>query len=334
MIPIFFPYTYISDPVAEAVAACFGHFMVYQPLADRLPLTMQAWVDQGVITIRIPVREYETELASAAENYMQWADLTIGNTGLHPGSLKTLKASAPLTDPSLSSHIVAEVKEQAGSAISDQPPDPVLKSRIFLYFAQTFDQQSAELDDVLEKFEKKKQGLIQDLKAEADTLANEFKKDSNNIPDANTDYLIPERLEAWSRLFLKDRTPPDLFVTHRLAVVEQLLDAAPRSEKILNVEGIPRSHQTSRAPTAWQDEFLAYLYEIINKKWHKTFIEKLPKLEFPFSDNAIALEIYLVPNQNALQLFSRASGMKDPGTDLIASPRAGAMNTLVCLVQP
>ena len=41
MKPIYFPYTYISDPAAEAVAACFGQFIVYRPLSDKLPLSMQ-----------------------------------------------------------------------------------------------------------------------------------------------------------------------------------------------------------------------------------------------------------------------------------------------------
>ena len=54
MKPIYFPYTYISNQVAGAVAACFGRFMIYQPLADRLPPTMRSWVEKGVIEIRIP----------------------------------------------------------------------------------------------------------------------------------------------------------------------------------------------------------------------------------------------------------------------------------------
>ena len=333
MTPIFFPYTYISDQVAEAVAACFGRFMVYQPFADRLAATMQPWADEGVIDIRVPVQGDEGELATAAKNYMKWADLNIGSTGINPSSLKTLKASAQLLDSSLSSHIVAEVKSQAGSSTNDTSPGPVKRSKIFLYFAQKFDQQSAELNGVLEEFDQKEQDLIKDLKTEEDTFADELKKESGNIPDANTDYLIAERLEAWVRILLNDRTPPELFVTHRVAVLEHLLDAAPRSEKILDVQTIPRVNRTNRAPTPWRDKILPYLTEIIRNKWEAASIEKVPDLGLPPAENTIALKIYLVPNQNARQFFCHAAGIKDPRADL-TSPVSGAINTLLCLVEP
>ena len=333
MIPVYFPYTYISDQAAEALAACFGRFMVYQPLADRLPTTMQPWTDEGVIDIRIPVQGDERQLATAAKNYMKWADLNIGSTGINPSSLKTIKASARLLDSSLSSHIVAEVKRQAGSSTNDTSPDPVIRSRIFLYLAQKFDQQNAELDGVLEEFEEKEQALIRDLKTEADTLADELKKDSGKIPDANTDYLIAERLEAWVRILLNDRTPPELFVTHRGPVLAHLLDAAPRSEKILDVQTIPVVNRTNRTPTLWRDEIFSYLSEIIKNQWDAASIEKVPDLELPPAENTIALKIYLVPNQNARQLFCHAAGIKDPGPDL-TSAVSGATNTLLCLVEP
>ena len=333
MIPVYFPYTYISNPIAEAVAACFGHFIVYQPLADRLPETMTPWVDRGVIDIRVPVQGNDPELASAAKNYLEWANLNIGNTGTNPSSLKTLQASAPLLDPSLSSHIIAEIKKKVASSTGNQSPDPVLTSRVFLHFAQKFDQQSTELDNVLKEFEKKERDLIQDLKVEEDTLTAELKKDSGNIPDANTDYLIAERLEAWTRLLLKDPTPPDVFVTHRPAVAAHMLEAAPRSEKILDVKTIPQFDRTNRTRAAWQDELISYLSEIISNEWGDTAIKKMPDLKLPPGENTVALKIYLVPEQNALQLFRCVTGMPDPGRDLPLKG-TGAMNTLVSLVDP
>src|SRR5210317_1109557 len=142
MNPIYFPYTYISNPVAEAMAACFGRFTIYQPLSDNLPLSMQPWVDKGLIDIRIPVKGDTDELISAAEDFRNWAQLNVGSSGINPASLKTLRASAPHWGASLSSQIVAEVKKQINRSATDKSSDPVLAARIFLYFAQEFDQQS------------------------------------------------------------------------------------------------------------------------------------------------------------------------------------------------
>ncbi len=332
MKPIYFPYTYISNPVAEAMAACFGRFTVYQPLSDNLPLPMQPWVDKGLIDIRIPVKGDTQKLVSVAENFRNWAQLNIGSSSINPASLKTLKASAPPLGTSLSSQIVAEVKKQINRSATDKSSDPVLAARIFLYFAQEFDQQSQELDHVLEEFQKKEQDLIQDLKMEEDALAAEFKKEPGHMPDVNTDYLIAGRLEAWTRILLKDEQPSELFVTHSKAVVEQLLDTAPTAEKILDFEAIPKLTTATIEAALWQEQLMSYLTDIVEKKYTSASGAKTEAFNIPTAKNSVSLKIYLVPNQNCTQFFCRGAGIKGPEPDP-ACPTAGGRNTLLGLVE-
>ena len=333
MKPIYFPYTYISNPVAEAVAACFGRFSVYQPLSGKLPLSMQSLVDKGVIDIRIPVKGDDKELESAAENYLNWANLNIGGSSFKPASLKTLKASAPLLDASLSSQIVADVKKQMNRSATDKLSDPVLAARIFLYFAQQFDQQSQELDHVLEEFRKKEQDLIQDLKMEEDALAAEFKKEPGHMPDVNTDYLIAGRLAAWTRILLKDEHSPELFVTHSMAVLEQLLDSAPMAEKILDFEAIPRVTTATVELAPWQEKLMSYLSDIVVNKRPEASGAKSEGFDIPAAENSVSLKIYLVPDQDFSQFFCRGAGIMGPEFDR-TRPTAGGRNTLLGLVQP
>ena len=329
MKPIYFPHTYISNPVAEAVAACFGQFTVYQPLSDKLPLSMQPWVDKGVLDIRIPVRSDNKELKSAAENYLNWANLHAGSSGVNRASLKTLKASAPLLETSLSSQIVAYVKKQINGTPTDKSSDPVLSSRIFLYFAQEFDQQNQELDHVLKESHKQEQDLIHDLKKEEDALAAELKKEPGHIPDVNTDYLILGRLEAWTRLLLRDGQASGLFVTHSTTVLEHLLDSAPTAEKILDFEAIPRATAAGLAP--WQEQLMSYLSDIVKNKWSTISGEKAAGIDIPAAENTVSLKIYLVPDQNFSQIFCRGAGIKGPEFDLVRRT-AGGRNTLLGLV--
>ena len=333
MKPIFFPYTYISNPMAEAVAACFGRFAVYQPLADKLPQPMQSWVDKGVIDIRIPVRGDNKELEAAAENYLNWANLHTGSSSINPAFLKTLKASAPLLGASRSSQIVADVKKRINGTSTDKSSDPVIASRIFLYFAQQFDQQSQELDHVLEEFRKKEQDLIQDLKMEEDVRAAEFKKTPGPRPDVNTDYLIASRLEAWTRILVSDREPSGLFVTHSTAVLEQLLDSTPTAEKILDLEAIPRLTATTAELASWQEKLMSYLSDIVENKWPAAPAKKAEGFDIPAAENTVSLKIYLVPDQNAPQFFCRAAGIKGSESDL-THLTAGGRNTLLGLVEP
>jgi len=333
MKPIYFPYTYIADPVAEAVAACFGQFTVYQPLDDRLPLSMQPWVDKDIIDIRIPVRGDDQELKSAAENYLNWANLHAGSARVTHASLKTLTAAAPLLDASLSSQIAADVKEQINATSADRSADPVLSSRIFLYFAQQFDEKSQEIDHVLVESIKKEQDLIRDLKVEEDALAAELKKEHGPMPDVNTDYLISVRLEAWTRIFLKDRQPPGFFVTHSAAMLEQLLDRVPASEIILDLGAIPPSTAATAGFAPWQEKLMSYLSDIAEDKRPAASDDQAEGFGIPAAENSVSLKIYLLPDQNPFQFFCHAAGIDVPGADH-ARPTAGGRNTLLALVQP
>jgi hypothetical protein len=333
MKPIYFPYTYIADPVAEAVAACFGQFTVYQPLADRLPLSMQPWVDKNIIDIRIPVRGDDQELTSAAENYLNWANLHAGSARATHASLKTLTAAAPHLDASLSSQIATDVKAQISASSAAKSADPVLSSRIFLYFAQQFDQQSQEIDHVLVESIKKEQDLIRDLKVEEDALAAELQKEHAPRPDMSTDYLISVRLEAWTRILLEDRQPAGFFVTHSTATLEQLLDRVPAAEKVLDLEAIPPSTATTAGVAPWQEKLMSYLSDIAENKWPAASDDPAEGVDIPAAENPVSLKIYLVPDQNPIQFFCCGAGIKGPGADL-RRPTAEGRNTLLALVQP
>jgi hypothetical protein len=330
---IYFPYTYISTPVAEAVSACFGRFTVYQPLPDKLPPSMQALMDEGIMDIRIPVAGGSKDLVSAARNYLDWANAHADSSGSNLAFLKTLQASKPLLDDTLSSQIVADVKKQINGNSGSQSSNPVLAARIFLYFAQRFDQQNQELDHALTEFSQKEQALIQDLKMEDDALAAEFNKEPARTTDGNTDYLITGRLEAWTRILLNDKGPAGLFVTHSTAVLEQLLDSAPMAQKILDLEAIPRLTPATMAPASWQEQLFSYITDIAENNWTPESEKKTKEFDVPVAENTVSLKFYLVPDQNARQFFCQVSGIKGSEHDHL-SPIASARNTLIALVGP
>jgi len=331
MNPIYFPYTYISTPVAEAIAACFGRFTVYQPLPDELPPSMQALNDMGIIDIRIPVTGGSKELISAVRNYLNWADAHAESSGSNITSLKTFQAAAPLLDNALSSQIVADVKKQINGKSDSKSSNPVLAARIFLYFSQRFDQQNQELDHVLAEFSQKEQTLIRDLKMEDDALADEFNKGPARMPDDNTDYLITGRLEAWTRILLYDKEPAVLYVTHRSAVLEQLLDNAAVAHKVLDLEAIPRLTAATMEPASWQEQLFAYISDLSDNNWTSVSGKQTLELDLPVAENTVSLKFYLIPDQNARQFFGQAMGIKSPEHDHLA-PVASGRNTLLALV--
>ena len=331
MKPIYFPYTYLSNPLAEAVASCCGKFSVYQPLSDKLPLTMQPWVDKGVIDIRLPARGADREVESATENYLNWANLHTGSSRTHLASLKTLTASAKGLDASLSSQIVADVKKQINGNTTAKSSDPVLSARIFLYLAQNFDQQSQEVENALAESRKKEQDLIQDLKRERDPLAAHFYKETDHIPQVNADYLIEGRLKAWTRLLLQDRQPPGFFITHSKAILGQLLDIAPTAEKIFDFDAIPATTLTTMGSAPWRNQLMSFLSYMAENKWAAISEKRVTGIDIPVAENSVSLKIYVVPDQNPPQVFCRGAGIKGPDSDL-TGPTGGGRNTLLGLV--
>ena len=319
MIPIYFPYTYISTPVAEAVSSCFGRFAVYQPLPDNLPPSMQTLVEEGILDIRVPVEGGTQELVSTARSYLEWANAHAERSGRLPVSFKTIQASAPLPDDTLSSIIVADLKNQINRDSDGKSSDPVLTARIFLHFAQGFDQQTQELDLSLTEFSQKEQALIHDLKMEDDVLANEFNQEPAHRPDADNDYLVNERLEAWTRMLLNDRKPSNLFVTHSTAALEQLLDSSPAAQKIFDFAAIPRLAPATAALDSSQKQFLSYLSDIASSNDLPGSQNKIMDIHFPAAENTVALKLYVVPDQNAREFFCQTTGIKAAEKDHLPS---------------
>ena len=332
MIPVYFPYTYVSRPVAEAVSACFGRFRVYQPLSDILPPSMQVLMDEGIIDIRIPVDGGNREVIRAAQNYLDWANSHAESSGRHIASLKTLKASAPLLDDALSSLIVADVKKQVNAEPASTSPDLILASRIFLYFAQEFDRQSTELDHGLAELSRKNQALMKDLKMEDDSLATEFEQTSVSTPAENSDHMIVRRLAAWSQILLRDREPGTLFVTNSSAVIDQVSEVTSTLQEILTFDTIPRETAAPVAFATWQEDLFAYLSDMVENKWDPASEKPAPEFDIPDAENTVSLKIYLVPDQNAPKFFCGAAGIKR-GEDNLPATDSAPKNILLALVE-
>jgi len=310
MKPIYFPFTYTSDPVAEALAACFGQFIVYRPLTDKVPGQMQTWINKNILTVRIPVVEDEKELETAAKNYLNWAQVHKGGCGIKTAFSKTLKESLPFSGHSLSSQIVTNIKEQMVGSSSAEALDHVMAARIFLYFAQEFDRQSQAVNDDLKWYRQKEADLMRQLKMDENCLAAESWQEQVQMPDASADYMISDRLEAWTRIMLMDSDGSGLFVTHSPAVLDHLLDRSPTAEKFLHFESIPLGEEMITGRDPWQQKLVSNLARIVENKWPALTDEPPDTPAFPVTGNTVSLSVYLVPNQMPADFFSRCAEIK------------------------
>jgi len=308
MKPIYFPFTYISDHVAQAVAACFGQFIVYRPLSDKLPEPMQLWVDQGVLDLRLPVTANEKALKSAVKNYLDWANLHMPGSVKKTADLKSRLGALPYFDDSSTSRILADVKEKIQGDSAGKVMDSTLSARIFLCLAQEFDRQNQEVADEIYRYHQQEADLIRQLKMEEDPLADEIQ--DKPLPDLFADYMVSDRLEAWARIFLRDSDASALFVTHSPAVMAHLLDKFPAAAKAGRLESIPLDGGRIAGSTSRQQKLAFNLERLAQAEQPSAAADLYDGIDFPAAETAVSLNIYLVPDQTPAEFFTSCAGLK------------------------
>jgi hypothetical protein len=332
MIPIYFPYTYVTDSVARALSACFGHFIVYRPLRDDLPEQMQPWLDRGLMEVRVPVSGNEKALKRAVKNFQAWADIHKDSGSEKSIILKTRLESMPLFGELSSSKIVGDLKGNIQGEARGDISDPVMAARIFLYFAQEFDRQNHELRNELIRYDQQEGELFRQLKAEDDPVAESLKATPNLSQDPFADYLTSDRLEAWTHLFNRDPDATGLFVTHRRTIVEQLGETIPSVTRAMGPIAIPVECEDNGERKSWQKNLASQLIRLIEKK--RIDPETLPLEDSNRSStkNNVSLSTYMVSDLTPHQLFAQCTGINLPAADRSALPN-NIRNTLVALIE-
>lgn len=332
MKPTYFPFTYVSDAVARALSACLGQFIVYRPLNENPSAQLQRWVSRGVAEIRVPVTGNDSELMAAAKNYQTWADLHRDDARGKAAILRSGLDSVPFSNELSTRKIVESIKENIPGSAGMPIRDPVLAARIFLYFAQEFDRQNHELADELDLQQQQEAELIRQLKMEEDSAAAEFRQDPARLPDPFADYMIPDRLDAWTRIFCRDPDASGLFVTHSTAVLDHLLERGAAADRIMHIKSIPSGKSESAAMKSWQAKLALNLNRHLEPDQGAASGESMAPPDLPAADSTLALSVYRVADQTPYEFFARCT---DPNGTLALAGESGSRfkNTLIALVQ-
>ena len=332
MKPIYFPFTYVPDSIAQALRACFGQFIVYQPLTGKIPDLMKPWVEKDILDVRVPVIEDQKELETVVKNYLSWADLHFQGSGLKPSFARNLKDAVPFFSSSSSSQVMADIKQHVHGKSTSESPDPTMAARIFLYFAQEFDRQNYEVARDLSRYGEKEAELIQELKMENDSPSAGFQKKETQMPDDSAGYMVWDRLEAWTRILLKDVDVSGIFITSIPTLFQELLDKTPAAEKLFHFGSIPSGSEITAAHAAWQQQLVSDLSHIVEHG--RTTVTDGPddRTDFPVAENTIALTVYFVPDQIPRDFFSRCVRIEISDSDTRYS--VGSLkNTLIGLIE-
>ncbi len=301
MKPIYFPFTYISKPAAQTLAACFPHTAVYQLSSPKVPDEMRESADDGLFEIRIPVNDDEEKLDAILKEYRAWADV---HRGSELGFLKSMADKIPFFDETSSSQIRAGIKKIGEKDPSREKTDPLFHTRLFLHAAQELDLQDDRLTRDLMAVEAMEEDFMKELKGENEDDPARAARIKALEADDPGHYMTQERIESWALLMQQDPQASGLFITNSRAVLDLLMDRVPGMEQVNRFDAIPAGVPDAEALATWQDKLIKHLENLATHPWPAEIKAMADPPEVPDSKSNVALTLFIAPGKTPHEFFA------------------------------
>ena len=316
MKPIYFPFTFMSEPVLREMNIFFPQTIIYQPSSTKIPLFIQKSADDGLLEIRAPFGGDETKFDGLVREYRQWleyrqgSETTFFKTRIFDG---TGMETIPMYSENATSQIKHEIKK---GHFEDKPqkPDAEFTARLFLLIAQEFDIQQNEFNLDLERFQLMENDLFSNMRGENESPETSSSKTNKPVYTDLGSYNTGQRLSAWLKIFEGDPVPPDefgsvLFITSSNAVLEHMMDLCPDSEMIL-CSGPVRAED--RQPENIK-EMQHMLQENLTRFSKEGFGKEPVILPQPVSKNDLfpSLKIFCFPRKSLWAICGEAKNQSD-----------------------
>ena len=328
MKPVYFPFTYIPEPVLEALSAFFKQIVVYQPSTLKIPENVQKLADSDLLEIRIPVKGDENKIDNILKDYKSWANI---HQGSEMAFFKTTPDIIPFFSESSISQIKADIKKKKRKQQNEKKQDSLLNARIFLHIAQEFDLQNWEINKDLLLLEENTLNLFDNLKGEDELSFKGNDREKALKIDYQSEYMTPDRIIAWTHLLQYDRDISNLFITNSRSVVEHLVEKTPEAKIVLSIDSIPQTNSRDKKTEKWQKSLIKQLELILENSLPAS--EDI-KIKSPFDKDdgkKVSLTLYLVPGESPYKLFTRIAWHKTPVKEI--NKEAKFNSTLIGFVE-
>lgn len=231
MKPLFFPFTYITEPTINACLGFFDGISVPQASMKYIPGPMRQWTDQGYLDVRVPDPEDSRDFHAALMETDNWARY-------HRGGVSSFLKGYQEKVPFFGSLSTSQIKRDIRTANQANPhdashEDTVLRARVFLHMAQEFDIQHQTLSLQLQEQEAMEKKLYQELKGDGSPSDKTFGTDKSWDKDDPFEYMMQDRLRAWSHVTLSHGHIQGPLVTTYASVL-----ALIQEEHVLDTESL------------------------------------------------------------------------------------------------
>jgi hypothetical protein len=333
MIPLYFPFTWISSAELEAVKIFFKRLVLYHPSKISFDMEKFEQKPDDCLDVRFPVTGDESELALALSKYHNWADLHQGS------SLLTLKSDIqeiPFFNDASVSQITRDIRQRKAEvkdrvAESHQQDELVFNARLFLHMAQTYDQINYQLHKDFRKIENMQQGLMDALSGKSQD-AHDDDIDGQRFSDIDRDlFMGPQRLEAWAQLFQHESNYSGLFITCSPSLFDAVMEKCQTAEKILDIHFPSHFEASEDDVNQLQMQLMRYFDRVAISSWPIETEDPMVELGKQTDSSRFRLRVFVVPDERP-ECFWRKRFQREVTDSDKGLTESSYVNTLLGLI--
>jgi hypothetical protein len=345
--PVYFPFTFMSPLLVEAISLCFDRLVVYQPAFAKPQQALQPWVDTGVLDLRSPFESIidKGPLEAALRDFRSWGLLHQHTDMTY---LKMAGNGVAPIDPEIArtaSAIRGKVEEPPNTSEEND-----LSLQLFLHLAQEFDENSWELRDQLNRVNYQYHALQSAFRQDQNGKAHEpaLKDLPARVADDDLgSFMIEKRMAAWNNLFQNDPDDTGLLFTDSHSAFAYLLDEVQNKVEVLKFSFTYNPAESKGEPKdcpTWANQLQEVFNTVITTPWSRTLQEEIRQVGHEIEariddwqrstmkpdDRSISFRWYVVPDHVAHTMLNRRCDMESEHAENKA-PKV--KNTLVGMIE-
>jgi hypothetical protein len=336
MKPIYFPFTFISEPMLKDISIFFPQTIIYQPSSEKIPEYLKKSADEGLLEIHAPFGGDEKRFDSIVREYRQWvehhrgSETTFFKTRIFDNiDIETI----PMYSDNSTSRIKYNIKK---GEMENQPkkPDEEFTARLFLLIAQEFDIQQYEFKKDLQYFQIMENNFFSNIRDDDEFSETNMKNLNSVIVDDVGSNKTGQRLSAWLKIFEHDPVAPDefgsgLFITSSHSVLEYIMELCPESELVLSTGPVSVNDQNPEKIK----EFQKILKENLQRLSENQFEKDLTPFPHTTAINNVfaVLNIFCLSRKSLLTLFEET--VKQPDDVLQDTSALNFQKTFIGIVE-
>lgn len=244
-----FPYTTVPPLATETLLKLFDELIVLQPTVGTEQPSLPQTDPDNRLKVQCPFETGHEQVNQAVSAYTKWAQQ---HGGADLQQIRSQLEAPSFFDEESSYHLESLIRPSKRDSVAEKSLDPEqerLNSRIFLSLAQEFDSRNWEMETNLDQVKASEARLFAQLHGSTSRIDAQTKwKD-----DPQSNYMVRERMAAWSLFLAQPEMAPGPLVTFSPEVKMLIEEAVPAKDRFYT-EGWVLPHDDAAWPQ-WRGRF-------------------------------------------------------------------------------